>query len=53
MVTGLSQASFQHFSNYGEALDDYLVARSKGFVRVARNSTDDDSFGPEEYAEDL
>jgi acyl-CoA hydrolase len=54
LVTGLPEASFQHFSTYEEAVDDYLTARSKGCVRVARLSRDEESvFGPEMYAEDL
>jgi hypothetical protein len=53
LVTGLPQASYQHFPSYDEALNDYLTARGKGWVRVERLSTDDGIFGQVEYAEDL
>ena len=53
-VEGLKgRASYQGFATLDEAVDDYLTARSNGFVKIVRDSSDDEHFGPIEDAETL
>jgi len=49
-----SEASWQGFPSFQEALDDYLTAREKGWVRIIRRPGDSVAvFGPRHAAEDL
>ena len=55
MIEGLSnRATFQSFSTYDLALENYLSARTKGFVKVVRLLGDSEEIlGLLDYAEDI
>ena len=55
MVEGLGeQASYQSFPSFAAAINDYLVAREKGYVKVVRLPSDSEvEFGDVNFAEDL
>jgi hypothetical protein len=55
LVEGLGeQASYQSFSSFAAAINDYLVACEKGYVKAVRLPTDSEAeFGDVNFAEDL